>query len=310
MMSLSRTSFKLLTVFLLIGGFSKAHAAACCGGAFATPSLILGDDKALFTAMASSAQVDTDVDSRGYWSSRPNPQTVETFRLDGAHLISDRWQVGANLPLIFNRRDNPSGDSSGSGLGDLSMSVGFEALPEWDYSSWRPKGTAFAQVIVPTGKSVYESSNVESLDVTGRGLYSIGLGMAFTKIISSWDTMLLLQGHRSLNRSISSPAIGGTVELHPGWGALVQAQGGYNLKDFRFGAGLGLNYEDPIRLTGSATESGAVERYVTGSLSVAYLMKEDWAAALSYSDNRLFGSPVNTTLGSTVTLALQKRWPR
>lgn len=139
-----------LLLFSLIFIPQISWGAACCGGAFASPSIIAGDEKAQLTTSYSFMEVVVDsVDSRGYWHKWDDHQRVQTFKIEGAHLISDRWQIGFTLPVIERSRL----DQSYSGLGDISTSLAYEYLPDWNYNPIRPKGIGFLQVTLPTGKS-------------------------------------------------------------------------------------------------------------------------------------------------------------
>jgi hypothetical protein len=300
-----------LVFFLILILPSVSNAAACCGGAFGVPSLILGDDRAQFTGSVAGSQVETDVGSDGHWTRRKDPQNIQIYRLEGAHLISDRWQVGALLPLQFNQRPNPNGPSKGQDIGDVALNVAYEALPEWEYSEWRPRGLVFMQLVVPTGRAAFQSANDSaSLDVTGHGFYSLGAGTALTKVFGHWDTLFLFEAHRSFSRTIHDLIENAPMTARPGWGGTSSISLGYNFQQIRLGGAVSLTYEDPVGIDGSVSTAGSLERYALVSLSGAYLLSDRWATSLTYSNSSWIGAPVTTSLGQTVLLALQKRWPR
>ncbi len=289
-------------VFLLPGSLSWG--AACCGGGFAAPSIIAGDDKAQLTTSYSYSEVVVDnVDSSGVWRKWDTHQQVQTFRLEGAHLISDRWQAGATIPVVQRSRL----DQNYSGLGDVSGALGFEYLPDWDYNPLRPKGIGYLQLTLPTGKSRAESE-VGGLDSRGNGFWALGIGTLLTKAIERWDLFSTVEIHRSFDKQVSNSQINGT--LNPGFGGNFGLGAGYNTAFWRFGSSITWTYEDPINIRGSTNVDGSIERYATGILSASYLASNEWAGTISYSDQTLFGSPVNTSLGRTVALVLQRRWGR
>ncbi len=295
-----------------------ALSAACCGGGFTLPSLLTGDDRAQLTTSLVTSNTAIDVQPSGKWLTRDKPERSETLRLEGAKLVSDLWQLGASLPVTRRSRMGPDGEGASGGLGDFALTAGYEALPEWDYNSWRPKGIAYLQLVLPTGRSRLESANELNLDITGRGFYTLGPGIVLLKVRPPFDAQLMLEVHRSLSREIESPQAGGRVHLDPKNGATASLAGGWSQGDWRFGIGALFSYEDAIGVsesngsgsTAAGTSDIALERFGTVTASLAYMIATDWAASAAYSDQTLLGSPSNTTLSRTLLIALQRRWQR
>lgn len=293
-----------LLPFSLLFFASSAWGAACCGGGFAAPSIIAGDDKAQFAASLSHTNVVIDnVDSKGFWRKWDEQQQVKTIRLEGAHLISDRWQAGATLPLLQRSRMG----QEHSGLGDISGTLGYEYLPDWDYHLFRPKGIGFLQITVPTGKSKFDS-DVGGLDSRGNGLWAIGAGTLLTKAVGRWDAFASFEIHQSMRKSVSNSQINGWIE--PGVGGSFGLGAGYNRASWRYGASVTWIHEDPIDVRGDMIIDGSIERYATAAASLSYVANDDWLFTLSFADQTLVGHPTNTSLGKTVAFLLQRRWGR
>lgn len=295
--------FVMKPLFLLITSLlfsSEVWASACCGGSLAAPSMILGDDAAQITASYSYAQVVAEVGTQNDWHKIENELATQTYRIDVAHIFADRWQAGLSLPLV---KRNFAEDSS-TGVGDVSTTIAYEYLPDWDYNPWRPKGLGYLQLTAPTGRSIHESQDVLQLDARGRGFWTLGAGTVLTKIIGKWDLFSNIEAHRSFEREHQGRT------LNPGWGGSVGVGTGYNIKDYRVGASLAWNYEDPIESRGSTNSRGTLQRFATAALSASYVFPQEWSVSATYSDQTLFGSPVNTSLGRGVLLTAQKRWLR
>lgn len=290
----------LFSSFAFVIG-SKVFAAACCGGGFAAPSLIVGDDKAQATLSYTHAQISDDVGADSFWRKRDFRETSDTIKLEGAHIFKDVFQGGFSIPVI--RRDR--GGHQSTGLGDISGTIGYEYLPDWDYSPWRPRGLGYFQLTAPTGKSINEADSTYQLDSRGRGFWAVGLGTMLTKIIERWDFFTNFDFHKSFEKKYSNSESTGT--LKPGWGGNFGIGGGYNLRSLRFGGAITWSYEDSIDIEGTIDSKGSPQRYATASLSASYLFENEWATTLTYSDQTRFGNPVNTTLGQSFTLFLQKR---
>lgn len=299
-LSKSFRGFLTAAVFLRAG---SAIAAACCGGGFAAPSLIVGDDRAQVTASYAMTEVVVDsVDAQGFWRRWDEHQKVRALRLEGARLLSDRWQAGWTVPLI----EREFAGRTASGLGDVALSFGYEYLTDWDYHPWRPKGIGFVQLTLPTGKGRAESA--DGFDSRGNGLWAVGAGTLLTKTFSVWDVFVSLEAHRSFEKRIDLS--GARTTLKPGIGSNVGLGAGYNTAAWRFGGSATWTSEDPIRLEGGFSSPGAPERYATATLSASYLANDAWSATLSYADQTVIGDPTNTSLGRSILVLLQHRWSR
>lgn len=304
--SLPLCSLSIALILIVMAVPLPSFGSACCGGGIVFPSVMVGDQKSQFMATYSSTEVVVNnVDSQGIWYRWPNHQLVQVMRLDAAHIVSDRWQAGFSLPLIersfLNQRY--------LGVGDLSGTLGYEYLPDWDYNPFRPKGLGFLQLILPTGRSRADSQ-VGGLDSRGSGFLSFGAGTILTKSWSKWDTFLMFQMHHSFARDLSNSSVQG--RLIPGRGGTLTTGVGYTRKKVRVGTGITWVYEDPIdvRLVSGATISGQLERFATGIISVSYVIDESWVATVSYLDQTWYGSPVNTSLGQGVMVQLIKNTQR
>ncbi|MGZ6487284.1 MAG: hypothetical protein ACXWQQ_12150 [Pseudobdellovibrio sp.] len=196
-MLLSKLSIKLLFSNLFFLFSAQAFAASCCGGGFAVPSIITGDDKAQLTTSMSYSKIDTDVLANGEWYKRASNDTTQLYKMEFSHVFGDRFQVGATLPVQVHERDGAAGGTS-SGLADVSAQLGYEFLPDWNYNPIRPKGVGFLAITLPTGKSIYESA--DGLDSRGRGFLSIGAGAVFTKNWMTWDANSSVEIHHSFSK--------------------------------------------------------------------------------------------------------------
>ncbi len=282
----------------------NVQASACCGGSFASPATITGDDKAHFSSSISYSEIKSDVGANGLWRRRSENESSQTLRLEGAHILSDRWQAGIGVPIIQRQR----ADDRSAGLGDIATQIGYEYLPELEYSAWKPKGIGYLQLTAPTGRSIYESQDSFGLDSRGRGFWALGMGTILTKALARWDLFLRGELHRAREKNVNNTQVQGT--LKPGWGGNLTIGAGYNTQRLRFGTNLGWNYEDPVDLLGPTNLEGQAQRFATLTLMASYLADEKWSATLSYADQTLFGSPSNTSLAQTVLLQVQRRWER
>ncbi len=131
------SSLKLLafifSCFFVFLRTERAPASACCGGGSGVPGVITGDERAVLNFELSSLRILTDVSQSRIWRDRTEVDATSSFRIQYAKIFSDRFQAGFSSSIL--RRDRS--DFSSSGLGDTSLHLGYETLPDWNYSPWR-----------------------------------------------------------------------------------------------------------------------------------------------------------------------------
>lgn len=297
----------LIIFFLLFCAQSKSFAAACCGGGIAIPSIIAGDEKYQLATSLSTAKIFADVAANGVWQKRTNDDLTRILKLDMAAIFSDRYQYGVSIPIHERQVSGELGGSS-HGLGDTAVQLGYEYLPDWDYSPYRPKGIGYLNLTLPTGKSLYEEDNFSGLESRGRGFWALGVGTLLTKNFKKWDTLATLDLHKSFSKKVSNSQFDGRIE--PGWGYSYSLGLGYNWGDFRFGHAISWSHEDGIQTIGNISSIGSAQDVATGSISFSYLIEDLLSSSIVYSDQTWYGNPSNTGLNKTILLTLVKRWSR
>ncbi|UYL07775.1 serine protease spb1 [Bdellovibrio sp. SKB1291214] len=298
---------KNIALFVLIFSLQRETlAASCCGGGFAFPALIMGDDKAQITSSLSYGKVTDDVLPNQKWIKREDGNLSQTLKIEAATLLSDTFQSGISIPVV-NRK---VAHENSTGLGDVSLNLGHETLPELSYSPWKPKGVTFLQMTLPTSPSIYDSENILAADSRGRGFFTIGGGFALIKVFGKWDANSSVELHKSFARDFSSSAAGGTITATPHLGHSWTVGGGWNHGDWRWGTSFTGLYEDAIEISGAQKSSGSPQQNITWSVMANYMMGLENAWTLSYADQTLFGMPENSSLSKTVTLSFQTRWQR
>ncbi len=296
---------KLLTnlLYIILSSVfaSNLFGAACCGGGLVNTFLITGDDKAQINSSYTFNKINVDIDQNGYWREREFSENIESFKLEGAHIFLDRFQGGVSIPIIKRSR---LGQSS-AGIGDITATLGYEYLPDWNYNPLRPKGIGYINLIMPTGVSLGEATENFLLDARGRGFWTLGVGTFLTKTFGSFDFFSDLGIHRSFNQSYEKE-----VTLIPGWGENISFGGGINFSKLRLGASIAWVFEDPILVRGKTNSEGSLQRYTSLDFPVTYFFSNEWLVVAKYSDKGLIGSPLNTSLDKSFTFQIQRKWPR
>ena len=304
------------TTFILILFFSfwikEVFGAACCGGTANIPSLISGDDSSQISTTLISSQIVAEAPVGGCIKYRKSndQETAQTLKIDGATLLSDRWQTGFTVPITRRARTRGQNEASASGLGDISLNVGYEALPEWTYSAWRPKGVVFLTATLPTGSSIYDAKELYRIDSRGRGFYSFSAGALMLKNWGMWDASLVAEAHRPFSRTITNEA--GELNLKPGWGTSGSLGVGVSPLngDFRIGISVSPSYESPIATEGIVSGQGEKVALWTSTAQVSYMVNDLLSMSLTYSDQTLIKASDNSALNRSFAFLMQKRWER
>ncbi len=289
--------FQILLLF--IGLISDAKAAPCCAGSSAIPSMITGDEAGMVSLAFSVADVVGDAAGAGkglpvFRDEKSGKELRQNLSLNVASLISDRWQVGASIPLIQNSLSSSSMNETNIQMGDVSATLGFEAVPEWEYSEWRPRVYTFTQWVMPTGRSMNDSKTMLASDVSGLGVHQLHLGVAAIKRWNDWDLIAVTKIGKELSR--------GSSFLNASLG------GGYSFGDvWRTGMNLETQYQSPMKIADSYTSQKLV--WNTG-VTLTYLVGAQGSAILGYTDQTLFGPAINTTLARSFSFSYQQRFER
>lgn len=297
-----------LLLWILLAS-NAAWGAACCGSNGLFPSLIAGQERTQVSLTATTGQTVAEADPQGAIQNRAadDIETRHGLRLDAATLLSDRWQLGVNVPLVARYRDRTGVAAQSFGVGDVGASIAWEMLPEWTYSRWRPKGLVFGGVSLATGQGPFASEALYKIDATGRGYSTAFVGFLIHKGWRVLDMALLSEAHLPLGGPID--LTDGEVQLHPGWGATASLALGVNWGNFRLGTAVTWNREAGRRTTGLIESSGAATFAWPVTLQASYLLSEAWSLSALYSDGTLLGG-VGQPLNRTLALVLQTRWQR
>lgn len=285
------------SLFFFFKGFHVAWAASCCGGSIGAPGLILGDEKTLIQSSFVMVEITDEVDAKSRWRKHLVNETIETFRLEASAVFQDRWQAGLSTRVIKRNRKT----DSRTGLGDLGMVVGYEALPEWEYSWWKPKAVVFSQIVLPTGRPVEQSRDRDLLDVTGKGFASLGVGSTLSKNIGVLSYTASFEVHRYVQRYFDQIE----SQLNPGLGNSFGFSVGGDVSNFWIGTGLNWIHEDAITNEKSGQRHRASETYTNWTLTMTRSLGHHWAASIAFLDQTSFGAPSNTNLGRGLSLQLQ-----
>jgi hypothetical protein len=307
-------SFPFLILFSAVSAWTPlAMAAPCCAQAGGMPSLITGDERISLGASLSNGTVIGDAPSAGsgipvFRDALSTRESRSVLLLNAATLIDgDRLQAGISVPVQWNRIGVGSRDTSRMAAGDVSLTLGHETIPEWDYSLWKPRGFSFLQLTLPTGRSILESTDSSASDVTGLGHVALSAGFVALKRWSLWDANALVRLGRVFGRGFDSG-----VSTRSAWSGAFSLGGGVSFAErFRFGGTFGVDAVSAQALSGAGLDSSGAGRLVwTAGANLSWLRGNDDTLILGYADQTLFGPAYNTSLARTFSLSFMHRIER
>lgn len=292
----------MIKVFFLI-------AAPCCGGGGNLPGLILGNEKLQLGMSGSYSTVVGDVSSDGHTTFRSDEDVEDSYLVSFStgFLLSDRWQTGASISSGYRVLDRASVVNSGAGWGDVRAHVGYEIMPLWTYSVWRPKGFVFAHFTVPTGKSTFDSKEAGAVDSFSQGFWSSGLGFVAVKTWKVLDATFLGQIQYSFPRHFREPR---EISVAPGFQATGQLGFGWSpgAGSFRVGTRGGPAWRQGGESELYGETSVGVDRLVwDATIEANWMIGSEVSLSAFLTDQSLLGPSNNTMLSRSVGLTIQYR---
>lgn len=294
---------RILFFFVLLSRLSWG--AACCSSGGGNSNLIVGDDAAtLGISMAFSRVIgNVSADGVSIFRASSDREWIHTYTLDAAYMISDRWQLGAAIPLVRHFRDTGEVQASSLGWGDASLFSAFEAIPEYSYSNWKPRLFVFGQLRLPTGQNVHASTASFAIDAHGKGFWTPTLGLVLVKVWDGWDLAVRAAAGHGIGRHFATPT--GQRWVQPGWEGALTLAGGWSpsATAWRFGLSLAPTFE-------TASNVGSSKLLWELNVEASYLIDRIYLVNFGYLDQTIFGPARNVTLNRGLFLGLRRKWER
>jgi hypothetical protein len=298
-------------IILLFLGSRSLLAAPCCGGGSSALSLLGDEEKRQVSVSASYQSIVADVaaspEAEAILRNADDNEVRQRWETSWAELLSPRWQWNLVVPVDHRSRQRGATSVQSTGMGDIQAGLGYEFMPEWSYSSWRPRGIAYFRATLPTGRASWEAQMPLGVDTHGLGFLSFSGGLYFTKIWRAWDAIAWGQLQQGLPRTVESPFV---YKLSPGLSASAGAALGYSLGDWRLGASWATNWDPEMERSGGASGVIPGARLSTVTAGLSYLYEKSWSVTLLYSDQVFAGGAHNSALGRGLSALFRTRWER
>lgn len=181
---ISRPAYFWLTLFLL-AFLEVGHASSCCSGGGGQSICVLTSEQEYQIGFSSSVQ---QVDGRfdPYGNFRPNEQGTSlgsfTTTFGGAYRLGNDWQIALSVPIVRNERSYSNQLHIANGIGDSIAEGRYLLWEDLAFLSYRPQLVFYGGIRLPTGRSVYDSSGLTEVDVTGDGYVTLHAGASLAKL--------------------------------------------------------------------------------------------------------------------------------
>lgn len=280
----------LLFIFL-----SKSlFASSCCGGGSSSSLIILGDNKeewALGLAWRNDlGQTDREGIALFHDDSIIDQQSTLHFQYQ--RQMNDSFQLAIKSSLVQKTMKKQGRREKSQGLGDLDLQVNFEFMPEYTYSTYRPRGFIYSKLTIPNSRSLYNSHSSLYSDVRGHGLYTLSLGTSFIKKVKNYSLKAGIEGQHFFGQHFPG---GRLKDYHK---ILFPLGIVYTLESSPFSTGLTTtwNFQEEKSVEGQYASTSSKEYFWDFSTFVNWSVnrKETWG--ISYSDSTILGKNINSPL--------------
>lgn len=297
----------IILFFLVLISSSSVYAAACCGGGSALPVLITGDYKGQIVFTGANSAVTHDSNQNGKISERDGRQSqvAESVMLSAAYAISPLWQIGTSIPYKVNSHSAGSAEESSRGLGDIKLQIGYEFLPEYYFSLWKPRGFLFIEQTIANSSSTYDADKPLRSDSLGNGFYTTAFGVSFIKTIYSFDYLFMGEIHQGFKRRFDVGESSFTVKPSIGYSGLVGAGHNFSNTNLRLGGTILYSREGKRSFVGDISSISNSSHFWEVGISISYLIN-DLSFSLNYKDQSFLGKAINTPLSKSINASITK----
>jgi hypothetical protein len=292
-------------IFIVIFVFTKnSLASSCCGGSPIVFHLPQNNQRLNFNFGASQingvGRVFQESEDFIEWTSRD--RILEVLNFSGSYMLMDRLSLSLQSGFFFSTYADNFVQVNDQNWGDSLLALNFEALPEYTYSRFRPKIFTSLLLNLPTGRSIFEDgASPEGANVTGHGLWGLGLGLTFNKTWSPYMLNIQTRGLQIFSGTIDNQRISNYFDFSTSvrltrfifdkWGVLTGLDWSYISKRER-------NFFEVI---GDNLQALSSQR-TSVVFGINYSLNSDSTLSFTYSDESLLGQPRNTVINRTIAL--------
>jgi hypothetical protein len=252
---------KLLAIWILLTLNRVLFAAACCSSGGGNSLIITSDDRLQVQSVVSN----------------------KSFVFQTAYLFTDLFQSSLSFQILYN--------ANLAGMGDPSLSLTYEVLPEYTYSRFRPRIFAFVGALAPLGNKSFDSQVKSNFEFTG--------GFFIMKEYNFFDYAFTLEAKKLLDTTFT--VVTDTYLVQSGLQFSAVLNVGFTLDRFRLGFSGGCLQEGEIKKTGVIESQTSPVFSTTYGVNLGLLLTSELSSLLALTQSK------NLT---QLSLALRYRFPK
>ena len=286
----------------------NSYASNCCGGAPTVFHLPQNNQKINFNLGFSQVngvgRVFQDSSDFVEWTTRE--RTLDVVNFSGSYMVMDRLSFSGQSGFFYSHYEDSFGKVTDQNWGDTLLALNFEAMPEYTYSAYKPKIFTSILLNIPTGRSIFEDgASPEGANVTGHGLWGLGLGLTLTKTWSPYMLNIQTKALQIFSGTIDEQTISDYIDfsssirfttfINNKWAILFGADWSYiSERERTF-----------FEIVGNNLEALSSQR-TSVVFGLNYSINLESTISLTYLDQTLLGQPRNTVINRTIGLNLNQ----
>lgn len=276
--------WSLLVLMVLMP--ATASAAACCMSAsvVGTGRLLNWEDAAAGLATTWGHDLGR-YDSGGRFRAFGASLLEDELRVEawGIVRLHERLQLSARVPWVTGVRASGGVSSVGTGIGDVSAALRWEAISLGEYE-WVPGVALLAQLTTPTGRRPEQAIDPLGASATGRGAWAASLGVTLEATKLPWFVRL------DAAAVYTAPFVRADTKVVQGFGPGLQVaiSGGRELFQDKLVLALIARFEHefPLALDGVVTPDSESTGLST-ALAASFKLTPHWVLVSSVSTDVL-----------------------
>ncbi len=208
---LNKISFVLLLTWFFYPSF-PLYAQSCHGGGGGQVLAVLSSGQQYQLATATFYRLSSGrFDPYGRYISEASSTSYRSWvtLLGGAYRLSEDWQLGVSLPMIYNDYSISTLQRQATSLGDPIGEIRYTLWEDLGFLKYRPSLSLYGGLRLPVGKSLYDSSDPLDTDVTSDGMITSHIGATLSKLYHplkfSWDGSFFYPFSKTITQNRGKP---------------------------------------------------------------------------------------------------------
>ncbi len=307
---------RFVNLFLFLGivliNTSHVHGAACHGGGGGQSIVVLSPEQHYQFGVATSYGIFSgQFDPYGNYTSNPQGDSATTLTnmIGMAYRMTENSQISLNIPVIYKQQTFSSQKKyTHTGIGDILSEIKYTLWDDLAFLSYHPHLSFYGGFRLPSGTSIYNSSNLYGTDIVGEGTTIAHAGVSSSKTYHpfklSFDGSFLYPFSKKVTKirkiSLSTPYTlksGNRIQLSEGVSYFLNKH---------WSGSLGLNQLWTFKSKMNAeTVMASRARLFTTLIGINYAYDVSWGGGLSYATAFPFYRYLANQLHSqTISLAM------